>query len=277
MKILLLIGSLPRDEPVVTYGALVARATNSSITLLHVAPSSYAMDSADVTLSALTQMYSDIDIAATSRSGDLIKETLAELNNGKYGLLIIGAPHGRWLGDYPMSRTTRAIVNRSRVSVLVVRQSRESLKRILICTGGSEVSIPVIEAGAKLASIARASVTLLHIVSSVPSMYTGLGEIEESLSELLQTETPTAKHLRGGAKILSSYNVMANLELRYGMVVDEILKKSTKGHYDLIIAGAADKSKRLKNFFMGDVVGELIDRALSPLLLVKKSLPIGTK
>lgn len=272
-----MIGSLPRDEPVVTYGGVVAKATNSPITLLHVSPTAEAMDSADMTLSALTKMFSDIDMMTIIRCGDLIKESLDELKSGKYGLLIIGAPHGRWLGDYPMSRTTRSIVNRSRVSVLVVRQSRQSLKRILICTGGADVSIPVIEAGAKIASVTKASATLLHIVSSVPSMYTGLGEIEESLSELLQTETPTAKHLRAGARILSSYDVMANLELRYGMVVDEILKKSVKGHYDLIIAGATDKSKRLKNIFMGDVVGELIDRALSPLLLVKKSLSLETR
>lgn len=65
---------------------------------------------------------------------------------------------------------------------------------------------------------------------------------------------------------------MANLEPRYGMVVEEILKKSVKGLYDLIIAGTTDKSKRLRNLFMGDVVGELIDRVLTSLLLVKKNL-----
>lgn len=75
------------------------------------------MDSAEVTLSALIQMYSDIEMVTTIRRGDLMKESLDELKRGEYGLIIISAPHGRWLGDYSMSCTTRAFVNHSMVSV----------------------------------------------------------------------------------------------------------------------------------------------------------------
>lgn len=276
MNLLILIGSLPRDEPVITFGKAVAEETSSSITLLHVVPSVETEGAAEMTLSAIAQILSEINTKIRVRKGDLIKEAMAEMKSDRYNLLIIGAPHGRWLGDYPMSRVTRSIVNQSKISVLVVRQPQRILKRILVCTGGSDISIPVIKAGAELASVAKASVTLLHVVSSVPSMYTGLWEIEESLSELLQTDTPTAQHLREGARILSAHRVMANLELRYGIVVDEILEKAVKGHYDLIIAGATGKSKKLKNIIMGDIVGELIDRAQCPLLLVKNSLGINS-
>jgi nucleotide-binding universal stress UspA family protein len=154
--------------------------------------------------------------------------------------------------------------------VLVVGQARPGLKRILICTGGLEVAEPVIETGAQLAGVAHAQATLLHVVSPIPSMYTGLDEIEETLPDLLRTATPIARHLQHGAEILTRHQVTAELKLRYGVVADEILREAHEGNYDLIVIGVVKTASRLKRWLLGDVTREIVDRALLPVLVVRR-------
>ena len=132
------------------------------------------------------------------------------------------------------------------------------------------VAEPVIETGAWLAGATHARATLLHVASPVPSMYTGLGEIEETLPELLQTRTPVAGHLRHGAEILARHQVSAALKLRYGVVADEILREALEGDYDLIVIGASGTAGRLKGWLLGNVTRQVVERARCSVLVVKR-------
>jgi nucleotide-binding universal stress UspA family protein len=184
-------------------------------------------------------------------------------------VLVVGSlPRGGLLGERRQAAIAR-LVRKSPVSTIVVRQAPENLENILICTGGLTISEAVIERGAKLAKALGAKATLLYVGASVPSMYTGLAEVEEELGELLKTDTPIAKSLRRGAQIIDSYGVEGELELRHGVVAEQILRESDLGHFDLIVMGASRSVSDLRGFLLGDVTQEVVKGASVPVLIAK--------
>lgn len=269
MRILVCVAGMPYAEATVGFGGVIARVTTSSVTLLHVMRQKEERAAGDDILALAREMLPGLTVETRLRQGDPIGRILAETREGGYDLVVIGAPQAVGLAQRLLSSATLHIVRRAPTSVLVVGQARPSLECILICTGGLDVARPVIETGARLAGGAHARATLLHVASPIPSMYTGLNEMEETLPELLQTFTPIARHLRHGAEILARHQVTAELKLRYGVVADEILRQAHTGDYDLIVLGVAGTTSRLKRWLLGDVTRQIVDRALLPVLVVK--------
>ena len=158
------------------------------------------------------------------------------------------------------------------MSVLVVRESRPVLQRILIAIGGQKMNRNLIETGASLAQAAGAKVTVLYVTTPVPSMYTGLDGIEETLEELLQTDTPIAQHLRWSAQYLADQGVESEVEIRHGVVADEIMREAMKGHYDLVVIGPAPLEGALRRLLMDKVTPQVVDRAPCSVLVVRQTI-----
>jgi len=260
---------MPWAKPTLAFSRLIAQVTDAKVTLLHVVSRKEDLARAEELLTRAREMLSGQQVETRLRRGDPVKEILAEARRGHYDLLAVGTRRDFGLTLRFLSSVPLAVVRRSPTCVLVVPQSRPQLKRILICTSGIEIAEPVIETGARLAGAAGARATLLHVSSPVPSMYTGLAEIEETLPELLQTETPIARHLRHGAEILARHRVHAELELRHGVAADEILQEAHQGDYDLIAIGASGATGRVKSWLLGDVTRQVVDAALRPVLVVR--------
>jgi nucleotide-binding universal stress UspA family protein len=225
-------------------------------------------------------MLPDLTIDTRIRRGDPARRILAEAREGGYDLVIVGARQKPRLPAHLLGSVTQQVIRRVPTSVLVARQAPSPppsravaphLERVLICTGGADLADPVIETGAWLVGAAHARATLLHVVSPVPSMYTGLDEIEETLSELLQTDTPLAQHLRHGVEILARHQVAAQLKLHYGVAADEILREAFEGHYDLIVIGASGTAGRLNEWLLGNVTRQVVEHAPCSVLVVKRS------
>ena len=269
MGILVCVAGMPYAEATIGFGGVIAHITTSPVTLLHVMRQTEERAVSDRILALAREMLPGLAVETRLRRGDPIGRILAEIREGGYDLVVVGAPQAVGLTQRLLSSITLQIVRRAPTSVLVVGQARPGLERILICSGGLDVAEPVIETGARLAGMAHARATLLHVASPIPSMYTGLNEIEETLLELLQTATPIARHLCHGAEILARHQVSAELELRYGVVADEILREAHTGGYDLIVLGVARTAVRLKRWLLGDVTQRIVDHALLPVLVVK--------
>jgi len=270
MRILLCVAGMPYAKATVGFGGVMARITASPVTLLHVVGQKEEQVAGDRILALAGEMLPALTVETRLRRGDPIGRILAETREGGYDLVVIGTPQAVGLAQHLQSSVTQQIVRRAPTSVLVVGRARPGLERILICSGGLDVAEPVIETGARLAGMAHARATLLHVASPIPSMYTGLNEIEETLLELLQTATPIARHLCHGAEILARHQVAADLKLRYGVVADEILREAHTGGYDLIVLGVARTAVRLKRWLLGDVTQRIVDHALLPVLVVKQ-------
>ena len=276
MKILLIVDQLPKDEQVINLGSTLAQHTDSTVTLLHVYPRQDGKADAEALLTQARQLLPDQTVETSLCIGKPVTKILHEAREGDYDLLVLGADVNTKPSQHglPISPSTLAILRRTRASVLVVRNPKPVFSRFLICTGGLVISEPAIEAGAQLAKAVQAEVYLLHVAGVIPSMYTGLDEIDESLPELLSTETPIAQHLRRSAEILDRYDVQSHIKLRHGVVTEEIVREVTLNDYDLIISGTPEKTHPLKRVLLGDVVENVIKNTACPFLVVKKPLRI---
>ena len=272
MKILIIITSIKFDQAAIKFGGVIARLTKAKVKLIHVVPPGKNLTTGEAILQRAQKLLPDLPIETKLCDGRLVTRSLAELHERDHDMAVVGEGQKHPIAQSTSRPLTRAIIQRSTASLLFARKSRPELKRILICTGGTNIAEPVIYSGALLASAAGASATLLHVVGTIPTMYTGLGGIEETLSELLKTDTPVAKNLRRGAEILEKYNVSAQLELRHGIVTNEILREANIGDYDLIVTGAPERSKALKRWLLGDVTNALIEGAQCPVLIIQRSL-----
>ena len=273
MKILLCVAGMPYAEAAVSFGGIIANVTRSPVTLLHVIRREEARANGDRILAAAREMLPGLTVDTRIRRGDPIAMILLEARRGKHDLVVIGARREAGLTEQLLGSVAQKVTRRAPTSVLVARKVRTSLERVLICTGGMAVADPVIEAGARLAGATHARATLLHVVGPVPSMYTGLEEITETLTELLQTDTPIARHLRHSAEILAQHQVTAELELRHGVAEDEILREAHRGDYDLVVIGASGRTGRLKEWLLGNVTRQIVECAPCSVLVVKTRLP----
>jgi nucleotide-binding universal stress UspA family protein len=274
VKFLLIVDQLPKDEQVIKLGGTIAQHTDSRITLLHVAARQEEKAAGETLLNQARQLLQNLPVETSLCFGKTITKVLHEARDGGYDLLVIGAGISTKppQDELPINSSTLSIIRRTRASVLVVRNPRPELSRVLILTGGLDISEPAIEAGAQLAKALNTEVFLLHVVGAIPSMYTGLDEIEETLPELLSTQTPFAQHLRRAAEILDRHGVRSHIKLRHGVVTEEIIREVSTDDYDLIISGTPEKTHPIKRVLLGDVIENVLKHTTCPFLIVKKPL-----
>jgi nucleotide-binding universal stress UspA family protein len=188
-----------------------------------------------------------------------------------YDLVALGAlgkkrSHHRFLSSVAMR-----IIERSASSVLVIKRSRPSLSRVLICASGMEQGHLAVWAGAAVACGAKAQATVLHVVDALPSMYTGLEQMEETLAELLESDTEKSRELKWAAQVVKAECDISELKLRRGIAADEILREGRVGDYDLIVLGSSRSAGGIVRVLMGDLAREIVTRAERPVLVVRPS------
>jgi nucleotide-binding universal stress UspA family protein len=113
------------------------------------------------------------------------------------------------------------------------------------------------------------SVTILHVVSSPPAMYTGLPAVEENLAQVLARENPLSQHLKEAANMASAAQVEAHIELRHGMVSEEILRSCDVKNHDLIVIGAPARRALLGKAFLGSIAPHLLASADCSTLIIR--------
>jgi len=273
MKILIFVSTQSSSKPAVMFGGLIARQNQSSVALLTVIEDAQNLDLAYQTLDKAGLWIPELGVRTSIRIGTEIDGILEEINALPYDLVVLKARQVVQIKDFLKTKIGRRVARQSPISVLVVKQKQLALKRILICTSGVTISDPVVEMGSRLAQATQAKATLLHVTGSIPSMYTGFARMEETLPDLLQTVTPVAQNLHHGAKILTQYQVEAELELRHGSVSEEILREAHLGNYDLIVLGASKASIELTGWLLGDVAQHIVDQAHCPVLVVRQESP----
>jgi nucleotide-binding universal stress UspA family protein len=275
MKILIFVSSQSNSKSAVRFGGLIARHTQSSVTLLTVIENEENLRLAHQTLDKAGWWIPYLDARNSVQIGTELDGILEEINEGTYDLIILKARQVNQIKGFFKTKTGQKVSQQTPKSVLAVKTQQPELNRILICTSSTDIADPVVELGAWLAEEMQSKVTLLHITGSIPSMYTGLEKVEEHISEFLQTDTPIAQHLRHAVDVLGRRNVEAELELRHGAVPDEILLEAETGHYDLIVLGASKASTHLARWFMGDVTAQILKASRCPVMVVRTSE--GTK
>ena len=272
MHTLISTSQLQHSPSTLEMGRLVALAIGSDVSLLTIRTPQNGPSATSTEINNESPLMSDPSIQHIIRDGAVETEIVAEISTGKYDLLVIGArehrstPEELLLGDLP-----QRMLKQTPISTLIVRGQARKLQNILICTAGQEPAVSTVTVGAKLAKSTNSRVTMLHVAADVPSMYTGLGQMGETLPDLLQTQTPIARHLRACAKVMKSHQVEAQLELRHGTPVKEILRSIELGSFDLLIIGASGRHG-LHRVFLDEVTEKLAALSTLPVMVTRPSL-----
>lgn len=273
MKVLIYVNDLVADLPGLFLGEMIARQIASEITLLYVYPKDtkrkQGQKDGEKILSQAILKFPDLKVKTSIRRGSVDKRIMEEVEGSEQDIFVITSTR---IGGYPRKASvSKDCLTKISCSVLVAKNPKEPIKHILMLTGGFRVSDVMIETGARVACALNAKVTLMHVTVNVPSMYTGLGTLEETLEELLKTDTPVAKHLRKCARVLDSYNVPSDIKLKHGEPVYEIIKEVDDGDYDFMIIGASGATSTLKEWFLRNVTKDVVDLVGIPILIVNQA------
>jgi nucleotide-binding universal stress UspA family protein len=269
MKILHFVADQPFTESVLTFTCHVAELTKSTVTLLYVAAGDN-INEGWMALEKAQNTIPDMDFQIKLEQGEPVEVLLAELEREAYDMVVLGLRRRRRIVPSAKRLLFQKILRYSPVPVMLVRAVNFKLENMLICSGGVDISEPVVETSADLARSAGIKATLLHVSPNVPSMYTGMGGMQETLEEILAGDTPLAKHLKASAAILADHQVESQIELRHGAVADEILKEAEEGPYDLIALGAS-VHHGLSGILLNEVTQQIINRSKSAVLVVRKN------
>lgn len=271
MKLLVAVGGFPHSKSTVAFAKKLAPEGTGSATVLNVIERQDLRERSESTLESALRQLQPLQVSSLTRVGNPTAEILREARSRNYDLLVIGARDRPSLTEVLLGSVARKAVSRAPISVVVVKGEREALTRILICTGGKHYADPTVSEGVELAKAAGAEVTVLYVAMPAASMYAGLEEVEQHLTELLQTDTDEARHLRRAAEALKQSNVEGSIQMRHGPVVDEILREASLGDYDLIVLGAQFKRGPIRDFLWGNVSGSVLNRAEHPVLVAMGS------
>ncbi len=267
MNILVFLDKKREEYPALQFLARLAGRMEINVTLLYVLMPAEGQEEGQAILAHAAEQAAGCAVASLLRWGDPAGVLLSEAHRGKYNLLILQS--GRRRRGFPRLEPIDQILTHSIYPAVLVLRGEVEVRHILICTAGLEGRLEVIEAGALIASALDVPVTLLHVAAgAVPTMYTGLPGFEESITDLLKTDSVIARHLRAGAELLARHEVEGELELRRGAPVDEILREVELGQYDLVVIGRSRIFNGLKEMLMGDVMQRLISQVPVSILVV---------
>src|SRR5437762_13958732 len=149
----------------------------------------------------------------------------------------------------------------------------KQLKRFLVCTGGKEFIEQAIQLSGKLAATLGASVTLLNVMAEPPAIYADLVQLEEDVSRLLESKSELGTNLRRQKRELERFGVSAEVRLRHGIVIDQVVEEARAGDYDLIVTGTSQARGLLRHYIMGDLTRSILNRASCPVLVARAGAP----
>lgn len=270
MKILICTDGSLHAENALRFSGLIARRTKGPVKILGVAESWGEEEKIRGVLSRASEIVGEVPKLETMvRRGHPAEEILRELEKGDYELVILGARGRRGITRFLLGSTAARIVEHAPLPVLIVRRGRAELNKILICTAGGGPSELDIRFGGRIARLAEASATLLHIMSQLPlSERSAVDELEAPFEVLTSRGTREALHLQKGLEILKEEGVEGQARIRRGLVVDEILAEAQEGDYDLIVIGAHQASG-LYRFLLDDITRQVVLGTDRPVLVVR--------
>jgi nucleotide-binding universal stress UspA family protein len=269
-RALICIGDRPRDVKALLFTQKIIQAFDLHPVLFHVVPSGSTTQEGERRLQSSHEIIALENAELRSVKGVARREIARELKSQDYNLVVVGT--SKRDPDSRPSPLCQHLANSVPTSVLLIRNPPEDICHILICTGGHPESINAIEWGIHLAQKTNDQVTILHVVSSPPAMYIGLDEIEEDLSEVLARDVPLSQHLKYAAQLAKEAGVQARLELRHGVVIEEILRSAEINSHDLVVIGSPKPRSLPDQILLGRIAPKLLASTLRSTLIVRRKL-----
>src|SRR5262244_1914490 len=271
MKILICTDGSPQAENAVRFGGLIAEKSGAETTILGIAEKAGEEDAVFESLRRAQLMLKErgVNGEVITKAGEPIEEIVRRTDETKYDLAVIGAQRKGTRGPFLMSAKAYKIIKAVAPPVLVVIGNRETLKRILVCSGGEKYIDRAVEFSGAIAAPAKASITLFHVMAEPPAVYTDLIRMEEDINLLLHSSSVLGQNLRREKESLEARGVSTDVRLRHGLVISEVFKEIRRGDYDLVVTGSSPEGGNLRSYIMGNITREIVNRAECPVLVVR--------
>ncbi len=266
-RAILCISSKPPDPDAIHFAEQIVNAFNMQLVLLHTHRDTAELSEGQESAAAIQRLLKDPPDELKEVRGRLNVVLEHELDPTAHELVILGTSTESF--DRRSAPMSRRLASRIGDSVLIIQQPSKTIDRILVCTGGHSASTLVIDRGLELGQALGADVTILHVVTFAPTMYTGLPAVEEGIEKILSRDTPLAAHLRAAAQRADEMGVKARLELRHGVVVEEILRACEMGDYDLVVIGSPEPRRIFERLALGHIGPQLLTSTKIPLLIAR--------
>ena len=270
MKILICSDGSEQADRAMRLGAAIAAGASAEVTLFGIIEAPGQSDRIRDSLQRWQAVLVDKKISAEliTKPGDPITEIVRRTEADNYDLVIAGAVRKETGGLFRVSSKAYKIIKEVKPPVLTVVGETTTINRALVCSGGKHYSDNAVHLTAKLASAFGASVTLLHVMPELPAIYAGLPRMAETADWLLHSNSELGLTLRRERDFLANAGLNAEVHLRQGSVLEEILREIREGHYDLVVTGSA-LSRSLRTYVLGDISREVVNRSNCPVLVVR--------
>jgi nucleotide-binding universal stress UspA family protein len=123
-------------------------------------------------------------------------------------------------------------------SLLLARQPRWPLRKILLVIRGKELDDSAVDWVVRLAGPSGAAVTVLTTVLPAPATYGREARSQPGLNALLTTDTALGQQMRRVAQRLVNWEIESTLRLCQGLPGQRIRREIAEGDYDLIAVAA---------------------------------------
>lgn len=270
MKILICTDGSTHAQDALRFAGFIVKRARGPVKVLGVAESREDEEKIRAVVSQAEEILGEVpNLETMVRRGHAAEEILHELEKGGYELVILGARGRRGITRFLLGSTAARVVEHAPLPVLIVRRGRAALQKILICTAGGGPSEADIRFGGRIAQLADASATILHVMSQLPlSEKAVFDDLESPFEVLVSRGTREALHLQRGIEILKGEGVEGQAWIRRGLVVDEILAEAQERDYDLIVIGAHQASG-LYRFLLDDITRQVVLGTDRPVLVVR--------
>lgn len=160
-------------------------------------------------------------------------------------------------------------VERLPTSVLITRQPRWPLKRILLVSRGYHTDNLAVDWLVRLVQPSKALTTILALTpGSSASCQRAATTMPHGLADWLASDTPLGHQLRRISEQMMNWEIQGRLRFRQGAPVEQIEQEITEEDYSLVII-AADPDDWWQRRLLGEVVNPLLHWINCPVLVAK--------
>jgi nucleotide-binding universal stress UspA family protein len=278
MKILVCSDGSERARRALASAAIVANATKAETTIFGIIE--IEQDEPRV-LKALREearifREQDVRLEIVTKFGDPVAEIVRHTQERVYDLVVIGAERRGTQGFFLPSTKAYSITEAIAPPVLVVPVARPAIKRILICSGGGTYIENAVRFTSKIAKDLAAEVTLLTVTPEPPAMHATIFRRQEDMVALLNSNSALARNLRTEKEIIERAGIPVIVQVRHGIVIDQILAEVERRDYDLVVSGSWPVRDAWRNYAIGNVTREIVNRTDRPVLVVRSDIKPAT-
>ncbi|MEO7724398.1 MAG: universal stress protein [Chthoniobacterales bacterium] len=263
-------GTDPADNPT-RLGGLIAGPCQAQTTLLGIAEKESDEETLRQALESEAGMLREMNVipAIVVRSGEPIRQILAETTANEYDLAIVGARRKGSGGMYWRPEKTYEVIKAVPPPVLVAMGEVKKVQRILVCTGGKRYIDDAVQLAGEIAKCIGSALTLLHVMAEPPAIYADLVRLEEDVERLLTSDSELGRTLRGQKESLQKMGLEVEIRVRHGLALDQIFAEVREGEHDLIVTGTSQASGTFRHYIMGDLTRGILNRADCPVLVAR--------